>query len=403
MNSKGLIAGALFLSILPAGAFSAEGQVPKGPEAEDAAYYTVVEHDTLWAISGRFLKDPFKWPDIWSRNPDIKNPHLIYPGNMLKITPSGIDFVHAGEAGKSGANAEEPLKALPEVILEDDIKDDNGGLREAEAQVVVLEPEDKAAATGDRENVAGPTEAGRVTTEAKEKAGEEPAKKPASFTLLRKGFITDREIETGGVVMGTMDEAILIQAGDKVYVSLKDKALVKAGDEYAIYEAGKEIRHPIQGKRLGTAIEIVGTLKILSTGDVMEAIIGKAFKEIKKGARLKALKEPAFAEVQITKADALVEGVIVASTEDKMEISKGDAVYIDAGTRHGLKKGNQMNIYSELGGAKDPFSGKRQAQLVDAGVLVVVDTYEAISIGIISKSFRSINAGDAIKTAVAAE
>ena len=81
------------------------GEIELNPEHPDK--YTVVEGDTLWGISARFLQKPWRWQEIWQVNPQIKNPHLIYPGDVVSLHYQGgqpvLSLERAGQTS-SGRN-----------------------------------------------------------------------------------------------------------------------------------------------------------------------------------------------------------------------------------------------------------------------------------------------------------
>ena len=81
--------------------------------------YVVRKGDTLWDISARFLKKPWLWPEIWQANPQVKNPHLIYPGDVLSL--AYLDRVERVVA-QPGPRQEAPINALPLAEVEPFLK-----------------------------------------------------------------------------------------------------------------------------------------------------------------------------------------------------------------------------------------------------------------------------------------
>jgi len=123
MANKILISFAILLMFICANA----GEIELNPE--HPGKYTVVKGDTLWDISARFLKKPWLWQEIWRVNPQIKNPHLIYPGDMVSLTYEGgkpvLNLERAGQIG-SGRNiklsptirSSENDKAIPAIPID---------------------------------------------------------------------------------------------------------------------------------------------------------------------------------------------------------------------------------------------------------------------------------------------
>jgi len=346
----------------------------KAVEAAGPAEYKIVPRDTLWDISGKFLKNPFKWPSIWKINPYIKNPHLIYPGDIVKITPDGIEIVSKKEAG---------AETLPIVTLEDAVVGPEG-------RVVVLEPEPGV----DKVAVAAPTEA--LLTPPAVEAPLKPSVK--SNAIQRRGFISAKDlVAAGSIAAAKLDSNVYVSQGDYVYAAFKGP--VKEGDRFAIFLEETEVKHPETGGRIGSIIDVLGELVVTGLkGEVVEARIEVSYKEIPTDAKLDAVR-PVLTEVEITEAEKDLSGFVVFGAEGTENLVSGDIAYVDKGERDGLKKGNLLRVYRPVEAVSDPNDG-RDVNLppIELGAAVVLEAGETTSSCIVIKNSQPINWGDRIST-----
>ncbi len=366
------------------------------PDTTEKSEYTVIRHDTLWGISGRFLKNPFKWPAIWKQNPHIKNPDLIYPGDKVRITPNGIEVI-AAMPRQSATTADAIVspsapdhEKLPITVLQ-------------EERVVVLEPEAAPVveAKAEAAPIAEDAKAEPVKAEAKPEEKAAPAKKLSMHTMIRQGFISTRALEKSGTIIGSPDNKLYFSRGDTVYISMKpDSGPIAAGARFTIFSAGDRIQHPVTKEYIGNIIDVSGSLVITGAEGVVKGKIEKSFKEIARGTLLKPYTEPV-KEVEVAAAEARVQGVIVSALEGKENLSIGDVAYIDKGLRDGLKKGNVLRIYrEEKKRVPDPYREKTIITLPPAelGRLVVVDPGEDTSACVVLQSLGVIVWGDQVST-----
>lgn len=325
---------------------------------EDVFIYTIVPHDTLWDISEKYLSDPFRWPKLWRFNTYIKNPDLIYPGNIVKITPNGIEVVTPEEIDPS---------TLPVVELEP-----------RQEKIVVLQP---------------PPEPVVVPP-------PPPPPAYASDMMPKAGFITDKELDSAGVLVGPKDRKVMMNEGDTVFIAFADGVEVKPGDKFTIFKTGEKIKHPVSGKSLGNVVEILGSLVVVENdGDVMTAHIDNSFKEIDAGVKLKRFVEPV-REVVITEAETPVEGHVVAALEHTENLADSDVIYIDRGTSNGVTAGNVMRVFRPTGTVKDPMRRGKKLTLpmLELGTAIVIDAGESTSTALVVQSLRPIVWGDNVST-----
>ncbi|MBE9529096.1 MAG: LysM peptidoglycan-binding domain-containing protein [Proteobacteria bacterium] len=364
---KGLVAGSactlgvtLVLLAGPSAAVADTVAVPDAGAAPDKEplVYTVVKGDTLWDITGKYLEDPYKWPRVWKSNPYIKNPHLIFPGDVVRVTSDGIEII---SRKVKVPRAPVDVDGLPVVALEDGAE-----------KVVMLEPEPVPPP-----RVKGPT--------------------VGSNLMKRQGFVSDDELSSSGAIIESKLNMIMMDEGAEVFVSLKDAEAV-VGDRYSIYVTGSRVAHPETGVDIGYMVDILGSLVLTDASGVVEARIDNSFKEVEAGALLMPYIEPV-TEVELTESTAPVDGVIVAALDASTNFAGGDIVYIDRGLSDGLGEGNVLRVFRDRPSATDPVT-KESIELppINLGTMVVLDPSESTSTCIVLKGLRAMVVGDKVST-----
>ena len=198
---------------------------------EEEGLYTIKKGDTLWDISNRFLKDPFQWPKLWERNPYITNPHWIYPGNPVNLSP------------------EEPQKAAEE---------------KAEAPKEVAKKEES------------PPEVKEV---------KPVESKPPSYDLREAGFFGDIDYRGVGTVIESVVGKNLLATDDLIYVAFKTKQPVLVGDKFTVYHPSEYfVRDPSTGKKMGRKYMVMGNIEIIDQyGNFHTAKITNTFFAVTRG------------------------------------------------------------------------------------------------------------------------
>lgn len=360
------------------------GDVPRQP---DDGEYIVREGDTLWDISNSFLKDPFRWQNIWKENSSIVNPHLIYPGNKIRLFPS--ETVKAGEKGKEAG-----VEAVPTVPE---------GLPVEKMQ----KPEEVQPAAPKAEEAKLKEEAAE-TQPAPSPSAPKPALQPEVIKIVspmmeRHGLVSVKDKDGVGIIVGSKEERLLLSKDDVVYISLAKGTEAKDGDKFTIFAIGAEVKHPVAEEPVGFLTDTLGILKVIKIekdGTII-AKIEKSYKEILKGARLKFY-EPPVGEVALKKSEKAIEGFIIASLEGKVGAAESDIVYIDKGKNNGLEQGNIMDIYRPTTTVKDPMSNEEEKTIIfppeELGKLVIIRVEDNTSTVFIIKSKDVIYKGDRVKT-----
>ena len=260
--------------------------------------YVVVKGDTLWGISGKFLKDPWKWPQIWNMNKDeIENPHWIYPGDVIILDRSGAE-PRLRLLGNS-ANDAERNKMLA-----------------AGPHVRVSPMEDHASPAIPRELI-------------------EPL-------LAEPQIVDEADFKKAPRVAQLLDERVVATLKDKFYAVGVAGA---PGDDWQLFEGGKEIHDPDTKELLGYEVTYDGDATTQVVSDVSTLMVTKVTREVSIGDRLIPKFRHVFTNYVPHVPQNAISGRILSTFGGVGDAGAYTTVLINKGAREGLQPGHVLFSY----------------------------------------------------------
>lgn len=305
--------------------------------------YRVVEGDTLWDISDLFLRDPWMWPEIWHANQQIANPHLIYPGDLIRL-------VYVDGRPKLVVSRSRDKKLSPSIRTED---------RDGAIEALPLD---------------------------------------IINNFLSKNRVTNTaELEGAPHVLGGYEPRLLMGMGDDLYAR---GDFTRNQLNYGVYRPGDAYIDPVSGEILGIRAEDIASARIKAVDkDIGTLGVTRSKGEIRLRDRLLNREERALPPDFHPRAPGQEIRGQVINIEGGVRIGGAlDVVSINRGDRESLKAGDTLAIYKAGEWIKDPVA-KNQVRLPDEriGLLMVFYSYEKMSFGLVMEADRQLDVGDLVR------
>lgn len=315
--------------------------------------YTVKKGDNLWDIAKHFLKDPWLWPQIWYVNPAIRNPHLIYPGDVIALSWVNGKPVLTLE----GAESVPPPPAATGPKL----------------PVVKMKP--------------------HIRVEKITKAITTLPKSAIAPFLNRPFFVTDEELKKAPYVLANYGNHLISGKGDRIYAEGIKNASVS---EFNVVRKGKAYKDPNTGEILGYEAINLGVARLVRLGDPQTLMVTKSYKEILNGDSLLPIENDEFSLNFYPRAPKKdIAGRIISVAGGISKIGQYDVVVINKGTDDGLEPGNVLEIYQAGDVVRDPRTHDRVKLPEErAGIAMVFKPYKTISYALVMEAYRDLSVLD---------
>jgi hypothetical protein len=332
--------------------------VPLAPDAPSS--YVVQRGDTLWAIAAKFLSQPWYWPEIWYLNPDVKNPHRIYPGDTLRLV-----FDAAGR---------------PQIRVE-------RGL------ATRLSPQIRA-------------------TPLSEAIPAIPFDIVAAF-MSKPSVIAAEDAKRLPYVVALGDHHVIAGVGDVLYA--RGLGGAETGVRYNIVHLGERLKDPDGGKFLGYVGVYTGLARVErgagNTNGLAKLTLAESAREALAGDRLVRDRLEVPLDFVPHAPSKPISAQIISVVDGLTVIGQYQVVVINRGKQHGLEPGNVLAVWRSgdtvrdrgPGGAAstnqftEPFARRVRLPSERAGTFMVFKTYDRLSYGLIMSAESPMHVGDDVK------
>ena len=323
--------------------------------------YTVVKGDTLWDISAKFLESPWLWPEVWSYNPQIKNPHLIYPGDVVYL-----EYDAAGKPILKVSRGAPKIKMTPQTQ----------GVNKLSPQVRTLRVDAPIATI--------------------------PLNAIQQF-LGQPRVLSQSELDNAAYVISSKDSRLISGAGDRIYARG-----IRPGQDpnsrYAVLRIGKAYRNPgaRRGSILGYEAIHVADAKAIDFGDPTTLNIIESSRETLVGDRLIPKKASGLDQTFIPHPPSKpIDGQIISVIDGLTKIGQYQTIVINKGDQDGLETGHVLAIFQSGKKVRDVY-GKKHGEIVTlpdrrAGVALVYRTFDHVSYALVMEAYLDMQVNDMVR------
>jgi len=318
--------------------------------AENApSRHVVVPGDTLWGISAKFLKDPYRWNELWKLNPDeVKNPHRIYPGQVLLLDTSG---------GQPRLSIEGGGGVIPTVKVEPRIRITDQAQEIAAIPQEVIEP------------------------------------------FLSQPLIADEDaLENAPRIVSIQNDRVYAAEGSLAYVTKISSGTVR---QWQIYRPGDALKDPRNGDVIGHEAILLGTAKLVKTGEPATIQLLTARREIGKDDRLVPAPRPDIVSYPLHKPAAAIDSRVVSIYGGSTAGGRYSIIAISGGKANGIEVGHVLALSHTGQVIADRYRGDRLNVTLPNernGLVYVFRTFDKVSYALVMEAAQSVEVGDTIST-----